>query len=163
NFTQLTRLLIHLTKHNVLFEFCSEHIVVIDKLKDTVINSPALCAINYELDIEVIVTVDSSIISVGFYLRQEHLNSYYKEIYVKPPPGNLIDRLQNGQILQLQKVLYRLKQAVKDKHWWQIQLRKLVVEMDTVYVKSMINNSDLQSNATINRWIARILLFNFEF
>ncbi|EJC97327.1 uncharacterized protein FOMMEDRAFT_100062, partial [Fomitiporia mediterranea MF3/22] len=41
-----------------------------------------------------------------------------KEIYVKPPPGNLIDRLQNGQILQLQKVLYRLKQA--GRRWYKM-------------------------------------------
>ncbi|EJC97704.1 uncharacterized protein FOMMEDRAFT_98371, partial [Fomitiporia mediterranea MF3/22] len=44
-----------------------------------------------------------------------------------------------------------------------IRVRKLVVEMDTVYVKGIINNLDLQLNATINRWIVRILLFNFEF
>ena len=34
--------------------------------------------------------------------------------------------------------------------------------MDAKYVKGTINNSDLQPNATINRWIAGILLFHFE-
>ena len=34
--------------------------------------------------------------------------------------------------------------------------------MDAKYVKGMINNPDLQLNATINRWIAGILLFHFE-
>ena len=34
--------------------------------------------------------------------------------------------------------------------------------MDAKYVKGMINNPDLQPNATINRWIAGILLFHFE-
>ena len=34
--------------------------------------------------------------------------------------------------------------------------------MDTKYIKGMINNPDLQPNATINRWIAGILLFHFE-
>ena len=34
--------------------------------------------------------------------------------------------------------------------------------MDAKYVKGMINNPDLQLNATINRWIASILLFHFE-
>ena len=34
--------------------------------------------------------------------------------------------------------------------------------MDTKYVKGMINNPDLQPNATINRWIAGILLFHFK-
>ncbi|KAL5523329.1 hypothetical protein ACEPAF_1596 [Sanghuangporus sanghuang] len=43
-----------------------------------------------------------------------------------------------------------------------IGVRKLVVEMDAAYIKGMINNPDLQPNATINRWIAGILLFDFE-
>ena len=34
--------------------------------------------------------------------------------------------------------------------------------MDAKYVKGMINNPDLQPNATINWWITRILLFHFE-
>ena len=34
--------------------------------------------------------------------------------------------------------------------------------MDAKYVKGMINNPDLQPNATINWWIASILLFYFE-
>ena len=38
----------------------------------------------------------------------------------------------------------------------------LIVELDAKYVKGMINNPDLQPNATINRWIAGILLFHFE-
>ena len=34
--------------------------------------------------------------------------------------------------------------------------------MDAKYIKGMINNSDLQLNATINWWITGILLFHFE-
>ena len=34
--------------------------------------------------------------------------------------------------------------------------------MDAKYVKGMINNPNLQPNATINWWIAGILLFHFE-
>ena len=43
-----------------------------------------------------------------------------------------------------------------------IRVKNLVVEMDTVYIKSIVNNPDMQPNATINRWIASILLFNFK-
>ena len=43
-----------------------------------------------------------------------------------------------------------------------IGVRNLVVEMDAAYIKGMINNPDLQPNATINRWIAGILLFSFK-
>jgi hypothetical protein len=34
--------------------------------------------------------------------------------------------------------------------------------MDAKYVKGMINNPDLQPNATINHWIASILLCHFK-
>ncbi|KAG1807684.1 uncharacterized protein BJ212DRAFT_1209646, partial [Suillus subaureus] len=34
-----------------------------------------------------------------------------------------------------------------------------MVEVDVKYIKGMINNPDLQPNATINQWIAGILLF----
>ena len=34
--------------------------------------------------------------------------------------------------------------------------------MDTKYIKGTINNPDLQLNATINQWIAGILLFTFR-
>ncbi|KAF8545808.1 hypothetical protein OG21DRAFT_1368261, partial [Imleria badia] len=39
----------------------------------------------------------------------------------------------------------------------------LVVELDAKSIQGMINNPDLQLNATINRWITGILLFHFEF
>ena len=37
-----------------------------------------------------------------------------------------------------------------------------MVEVDAKYIKGMINNPDIQPNATINRWIAGILLFDFK-
>ena len=36
------------------------------------------------------------------------------------------------------------------------------MEMNAKFVKGMINNPNVQPNATINRWIAAILLFDFE-
>ena len=34
--------------------------------------------------------------------------------------------------------------------------------MDAQYIRGMLKNLDIQPNATINRWIATILLFNFK-
>jgi len=36
------------------------------------------------------------------------------------------------------------------------------VEVDTSYIKGMLRNPDIQPNASINRWIAAILLFDFK-
>jgi hypothetical protein len=37
-----------------------------------------------------------------------------------------------------------------------------MVKMDTQFIKGMLSNPDIQPNATINWWIAAILLFNFK-
>jgi hypothetical protein len=42
-----------------------------------------------------------------------------------------------------------------------IGVQTLIVKVDAKYIKGMLNESDLQPNATINRWIQGILLFNF--
>ena len=34
--------------------------------------------------------------------------------------------------------------------------------MDAQYVRGMLKNPDIQPNATINQWIAAILLFDFN-
>ena len=34
--------------------------------------------------------------------------------------------------------------------------------MDAQFIKGMLSNLDIQPNATINRWITAILLFNFK-
>ena len=43
-----------------------------------------------------------------------------------------------------------------------IGVQQLFVEMDTKFVKGMINNPNVQPNATINCWIAAMLLFDFK-
>ncbi|KAF8124195.1 hypothetical protein EV363DRAFT_1454736 [Boletus edulis] len=58
--------------------------------------------------------------------------------------------------------LYGLFQALRAACVFIFGVPNLVIEMDTKYVKGIINNPDLQPNATINWWIASILLFHFE-
>jgi hypothetical protein len=41
-------------------------------------------------------------------------------------------------------------------------VKNLVVEVNAKYLKGMLNNPDIQPNATINRWIAGILLSDFK-
>jgi hypothetical protein len=58
--------------------------------------------------------------------------------------------------------LYGLFRALCAYRIYIIRVKNLVVEVDTKYLKGMLNNPDMQPNATINRWIAGILLFNFK-
>ena len=41
-------------------------------------------------------------------------------------------------------------------------LPKFTVETDASYIKGMLNNPDIQPGAAVNRWIAGILLFDFD-
>ena len=58
--------------------------------------------------------------------------------------------------------LFGLYRALR--HWciYIIGVKKLIVEVDAKYIKGMLNEPDLQPNATINRWIQGIKLFDFE-
>src|SRR5437588_2983548 len=58
--------------------------------------------------------------------------------------------------------LYGLFRALRAVRVWIFGVPKLTIEVDAKYIKGMINNPDLQPNASINRWIAGILLFDFE-
>jgi len=58
--------------------------------------------------------------------------------------------------------LFRLFSAFKDCRIWIVGVKNLVVEVDTKYIKGMINNLNIQPNATINHWISVILLFDFQ-
>jgi hypothetical protein len=41
-------------------------------------------------------------------------------------------------------------------------VKNLIIEVDAKYLKGMLNNPDIRPNATINQWIAGILLFDFK-
>src|ERR1700677_2834241 len=43
-----------------------------------------------------------------------------------------------------------------------IGIKTLHVEVDALYIKGMLNEPDLQPNATINHWIQGILMFDFK-
>ena len=43
-----------------------------------------------------------------------------------------------------------------------VGLKNLTVEVNAKYIKGMLNNPDNQPNATIDRWIAAILTFDFK-
>jgi hypothetical protein len=59
--------------------------------------------------------------------------------------------------------LYSLFHALRAYRIYIIGVKNLVVEVNAKYLKGMLNNPDIQPNATINRWIAGILLFDFKF
>jgi len=61
---------VKLTRKGAPFEFGESQVTAQEDLKDALIHSPALRAIDYTSDSPVILTVDTSHIAVGFFLCQ---------------------------------------------------------------------------------------------
>ena len=118
----------------------------------------SLRRLDYESSWEVVLTVDTLVITVGFILSQEgedgkrYLNCF----------GSISLTSVESQYSQAKLELYGLFCSLWAVWVFIFGVTNLVVEMDAKYVKDMINNPDLQPNATINWWIAGILLFHFE-
>ena len=76
--------------------------------------------------------------------------------------GSITWNEQEQNYSQVKVELYGLMRALRVTRIHIIGVQQLFVEMDAKFVKGMINNPDVQPTTTINRWIAAILLFDFE-
>jgi RNase H-like domain found in reverse transcriptase len=158
DFAMHAKLLVHLTRKNIPFEFAEEQVMAMEKLKMFVQNCLAIKAIDYESEEEVTLAVDSSWMAVGFVLsQQEKDGKRYSSRY-----GLITWNETEQRYSQAKLELYGLFRALKDVKMYIVGIKNLVVEVDAKYIKGMINNPDIQPNASINRWIAGILLFDFK-
>lgn len=158
NFTSIAQPLVNLTRKDVEFEFGEEEQAAMDELKKLAQESPAIRAIDYDSDLEVILAVDTSQIAVGYILQQLGTdNKRYPSRF-----GSITLNTRESRYSQAKLELFGLFRALKDARIWIVGVRNLVVEVDAKYIKGMINNPNIQPNAAINRWIAAILLFDFQ-
>ena len=129
-----------------------------EKLKMLVQNCPAIRAIDYDSDREVILEVDASWMAVGFVLSQKGIDGKrYPSIF-----GSITWNATEQKYSQAKLELYGLFRALKAVKMYIIGIKNFIVEVDAKYIKGMINNPDIQPSATINRWIAGILMFTFK-
>ena len=117
-----------------------------DKIKDLIIHCPALKPIDYRQDWEVVLAVDSSVMAVGFILLQirgdkKRYPSRFRSISWNE---------RESRYSQAKLELYGLFRALRAFRIYIIGVKKLIVEVDAKYIKGMLNNPDLQPNATIN-------------
>ena len=132
-------------------------------LKDVLLTSPALCVIDYESDVPVILSVDTSKITVGFHLCQEDQDDPWKRYYSRFCSITLNDREVRFSQPKLEP--YRLFRALRALHALRFHLvgvRKLVVETDATTIKDMLANPDVAPSAVMNCWIIVIKMFHFE-
>jgi hypothetical protein len=158
DFSRIARPLINLTKKDVPFVFGAEQREAMQVLKDAVLSSPALKRLDYASEREVILAVDTSNIAIGFILLQVGKDGKcYPSRF-----GSIALTEVESRYSQVKLELYSLFRTLRVVRVFIFGVKNLTVEVNTKYIKGEINNPDLQQNATINRWIVRILLFSFK-
>jgi hypothetical protein len=158
NYSSIARPLVNLTRKGQAFSWLEEHDLAMQALKDAIIHSPSLISIDYSSDLAVYLAVDSSTRGVGWILSQDCPDGKRRPARF----GSISWNERESRYSQAKLELYGLFRALRSLRLYLIGIRNLVVEMDAKFVKGMLNNPDIQPNATINRWIAAILLFDFK-
>jgi len=143
NFSHIACPLINLTKKDVPFIFGTEQREAMQILKDAVLSSPALKRLDYMSKREVILAVDTSNIAIGFILLQVGKDGKrYPSRF-----GSIALTEVESCYSQAKLELYSLFRVVRI---FIFGMKNLTAEVDAKYIKWMINNPNLQPNATIN-------------
>ncbi|ETW75496.1 hypothetical protein HETIRDRAFT_456090 [Heterobasidion irregulare TC 32-1] len=136
------------------FVFGPDQIAAQDDLWSALLESPALWLIDYGLAANVILTIDTSQIAVGFHLCQCALNNSRVWYYAQFSSITLHDR--KSQFSQPKLELYGLFCALQSLKMYLIGVRNLIVEVDARYIKGMLTNLDLEPSASINCFLHQI-------
>jgi RNase H-like domain found in reverse transcriptase len=158
NFAIHAHSLVQLTKKDQEFIFCKLEQKAMHTMKHLVVNSPAIWAIDYSTNQEVILAMDSSWCTVGFILSQMGADNMCYPLCF----GSISWNEREQKYSQATIELYGLFCVLRNVWLYIIGIHSLAVEVNVKYIKGMINNPDFQPNATINHWLAGILLFDFK-
>ena len=160
DFAKLAGPLNHLLRKGTPFEWGPEQERSMADLKVALKNAVPLGNIDYESDGTVVLAVDTSYRAVGFYIYQESAETQKKKTFIKF--GSITLNEREARFSQPKRELFGLKRALEASEYLLIGCRKLVVETDAKYIHGMLNHPEMGPNATINRWIEKILMFHFE-
>jgi hypothetical protein len=157
DYSAIARPLVDLTRKDVNFTWQEEHEHAMQQLKDAIASSTTLIPINYVSPHPVFLSIDSSYRAVGWILSQECEDGQRRHSHF----GSIAWNERESRYSQPKIELYGLFRTLRALRIHIVGVTNLIVEMDAKFVKGMLSNPDVQLNATINRWIAAILLFDF--
>ncbi|RXW13243.1 hypothetical protein EST38_g12608 [Candolleomyces aberdarensis] len=149
-----------LTRKEAPFKWGEEQEKAMEDLKDAVRNAPCLRSLDYNIDTDIKLSVDTSYIAIGWYISQQDAEDAKKWWYARF--GSTLLSPREARYSQPKRELFGLMRALDENKYWLIGCRRLVVETDAQYIKGMLNNPEEGPNATINRWIEAILMYHFE-
>ncbi|KNZ72324.1 Beta-lactamase-like protein 2 like protein, partial [Termitomyces sp. J132] len=114
-----------------------------------------LCTLTFK-----ILVVDTLYIAVGYYLCQCTSNNHKECCY--NCFGLIMLNNREARFSQPKLELYSLYQALQALQMYLIGVRNLIIEVNTCYIKGMLQNPDIQPSTSMNHWIMAILMFHFE-
>ena len=149
-----------LTRKEAPFKWSEEQEIAMEDLKKAVREAPCLRSLDYDIDTEIKLSVDTSYIAIGWYISQQDAELPKKWWYAHFRSTLLAPR--EARYSQPKRELFGLMRALEENKYWLIGCRQLVVETDAQYIKGMLNHPEEGPNATINRWIEVILMYHFK-
>ena len=160
DFAKLAKPLNQLLRKDTPFVWEQEQVDSMKNLKDTLENAVLLGNIDYKNDGAVVLAVDTLWRAIGYYIYQETADTKKKKTYIKF--GSITMNEQESRFSQPKRELFGMKRVLEANEYLLIGCRKLVIETDAKYIHGMLNHLEMGPNATINRWIEKILMFHFE-
>ena len=160
DFARLAGPLNELLRNSKTFEWGPSQEKSMEELKSALLRAVPLGNIDYKSDGAVVLAVDTSYKAVGFYIYQEEPDTNKKRVFVKF--GSITLNEREARFSQPKRELFGLKRALEASEYLLMGCRKLIVETDAKYIHGMLNHPEMGPNATINRWIEKILMYHFE-
>ena len=158
NYSTIARPLVNLTCKGAPFIWEEEHENAMHTLKDAIVHSSALISIDYTTDCIIYLSINSSYRGVGWILSQDCADGHCHPACF----GSISWSECKARYSQAKLELYGLFRALQALRLYLVGIHRLMVEMDAQFIRGMLNNPDIQPNATINRWITAIQLFDFK-
>jgi hypothetical protein len=143
---------------NVDFEWDRRRQDAFQLIKKLISSAPALRPIDYESNLPVTLSVDSSREATGMILSQiDEAGKRRPARYGSVPMSERESRYSQPKL-----ELFGLYQALRCWRLYIIGVTNFHVEVDAKFIQGLLNNPDLQPDAAVNRWIQGILMFHFE-
>ena len=156
DYSQIAKPLVDLTRKGVEYLWGPAQQRAFQKLKQLVTSAPALKPIDYTCGRQIYLSVDTSVIGIGFILSQED------EEGRRAPAryGSLPLSKSQAKYPQCKLELYGLLRALRHYRGFIAGVKDLIVEVDASSIKGMLTNPDKQANP-LNLWIHGITQFDF--
>jgi hypothetical protein len=153
DYSQIAWPLVNLTWKDQPFVWKADQEEAFQKLKELVSSAPALRPIDYKCRWPVILSVDSSIHGIGFVLSQiDEKGRHVPARYGSLPLPEAVTCYGQSKL-----ELYGLFRALKQYALYLVGAPKLIVEVDALCIKGMLNNPDVKILSPMNQWIQEIL------